>query len=82
MTKDNDTFNKKGYGKACQQVEFLYPKLLPKKITASQAKSLIYNLADKLKAIKNYTKRYLYTQFFISVRKYYYFTFQFKNLSK
>ena len=64
FTKEKDNFDQDGYRKKCRQVEFPYPKSLPKKVTAQQAKNLIYNLAVKLQEVKNRTKRYLYTPIF------------------
>ena len=64
FTKENDNFNQDEYRKRCRQAEFPYPKSLPKKVTAQQAKNLIYNLAVKLEEVKNLTKRYLYAPIF------------------
>ena len=41
FTKENNNFNQDKYRKRCRQAEFPYPKSLPKKVTAQQAKNLI-----------------------------------------
>ena len=64
FTKGNDNFKQDEYRKRCHQAEFPYPKSLPKKVTAQQAKDLSYNLAVKLEEVKNLTKRYLYAPIF------------------